>query len=482
MISVSLSLSKVKILEIEKNMFGKLLVKSGGVADSASETDWKEKVEPLLRNQHVGFALSDSKFFIFRFEVASDIAREVLQATIFEKVKQIIPLPLENLLYDFKFFRRKDDNSQHVLFIASTIEHILPVYESWKKNEGKSLFIVPQCLSVFQMLQLGISHEEKILFINAEKENATITFYDFYGPIMNLSDPIPLDNLSTGIKKALTYFMEKYKTDITSVLIGGGAEDRVDVAKVEEAAKASVVKADTIFGDTVVSLGIQFNPDISPTNFMDTLGVGVLGFDKESLNLMNSKTALMLEEALSYKDTKTDIVSNASPVEVKEHDNPDTSSPFRSHAPIQQKKSSFAIFIIMGILFASMGIGFLLFSNKINMPTQKSVPQKEISPTSTPIPTPVPDKTELTVNVLNGSGQRGAAVDFSDMLKKKGYTQISTGNADNFAYESVTIKLKEKFKSFASLLESDLKDLYTVSFGENLGQDDSFDAVIIVGK
>ena len=58
-----------------------------------------------------------------------------------------------------------------------------------------------------------------------------------------------------------------------------------------------------------------------------------------------------------------------------------------------------------------------------------------------------------------------------------------TGNADNFDYTGVTIKVKATASNYLSLLKKDLSSDYTVSASTS-DLDDSFssDALVIIGK
>src|SRR3989338_8184393 len=75
-------------------------------------------------------------------------------------------------------------------------------------------------------------------------------------------------------------------------------------------------------------------------------------------------------------------------------------------------------------------------------PTLTSKPTS--SPTPKPTSNPVDktsglDRSKLSVEVQNGSGQAGVAGKASGILKDLGYNITSTGNADNFDYSNVTI-------------------------------------------
>lgn len=93
------------------------------------------------------------------------------------------------------------------------------------------------------------------------------------------------------------------------------------------------------------------------------------------------------------------------------------------------------------------------------------------------------DRTTLSITVQNGSGAEGAAGKAATILKDAGYNSPSTGNADNFNYEGVTIKVKVNKNDFLNLLNKDLSREYTVTASSSdLPLIFPTDALIIIGK
>lgn len=125
-------------------------------------------------------------------------------------------------------------------------------------------------------------------------------------------------------------------------------------------------------------------------------------------------------------------------------------------------------------------------------PSATPTPTKEVTPTAakaTPkptakaTPTSGTGKASLMISVQNGSGVKGAAASMAATLKDAGYTVSSTGNADNFDYEGVTIKVKSTKSSFLNKLKTDLSGDYTVANATaDLPASEETDVLIIVGK
>lgn len=93
------------------------------------------------------------------------------------------------------------------------------------------------------------------------------------------------------------------------------------------------------------------------------------------------------------------------------------------------------------------------------------------------------DRSTLSVEVQNGSGETGVASKGSTVLKGFGYKVASTGNADNFNYENVTIQVKSTKANYLALLKKDLGFSYTVgSTSADLASTFTADALVIIGK
>lgn len=151
------------------------------------------------------------------------------------------------------------------------------------------------------------------------------------------------------------------------------------------------------------------------------------------------------------------------------------------------KPKAAVIFLIILILIAA-GLGGLYFLGKNSGSTSPATtvapteaPVEE--PTATPEPTPELDRSELTVSVLNGSGARGAAGGTAEILRNLGYTLGTTGNAENFNYEGITIIVSEESEEYLDLLKSDLeKEASASAVTASVSATLNSGAQVIVGK
>jgi hypothetical protein len=185
----------------------------------------------------------------------------------------------------------------------------------------------------------------------------------------------------------------------------------------------------------------------------------------------------------------------------------------QDYAPAKPTKRSFGkkhIIVLVVILVLLTG-GIVFMSNRgssggtgsitpTTAPPPTDAPTPEITETASPSaapsgaitpsakPTPakpaeVKKATDMNIQILNGSGEVGVASTARDLLKSHGYQYFETGNADNYDYKDVTVKVKSKFETYGATLKKDLEGKYKLaSDSATLPGDSVFDAVVIVGK
>lgn len=183
-------------------------------------------------------------------------------------------------------------------------------------------------------------------------------------------------------------------------------------------------------------------------------------------------------------------------------------SPAQPSSTTRKSRKRFYILlaVIVLILIIFFGRSAFLGSEKqtptptptpeFQFPTDTPAPTEETSPTPnvTEEPTPKPtsnpvdkatglDRSDLSVEVQNGSGVVGAASKASEVLKSFGYHVVATGNANSFDYTGTVVQVKPEKSSYLSLLRKDLSTSYTIgNTSSDLSASSSADALVIVGK
>lgn len=185
---------------------------------------------------------------------------------------------------------------------------------------------------------------------------------------------------------------------------------------------------------------------------------------------------------------------------------------FNYSSPEMPKKPKKFIYVI---IFLVIIVAFFLTKN-LFFGSSKQKPEPSVTPTPTEfqfptdtptpsvspttevsIPTAVPttksinpvdastglDRSTLSVEVQNGSGEAGVAGKAADVLRGFGYKISGTGNADNFDYQNTTVRVKSTKSNFLALLKKDLGFSYTVgSTSADLDSSSTADALVIIGK
>ncbi len=101
-------------------------------------------------------------------------------------------------------------------------------------------------------------------------------------------------------------------------------------------------------------------------------------------------------------------------------------------------------------------------------------------PTPAATPTPVLNRGDLTVRVLNGSGKRGAAGELAKFLEDLGYSVSITGNTNLQAGSK--LRLKPASEIYREILTADLETKFEAASGSGLPELDVVGAEIIIGE
>ncbi len=93
------------------------------------------------------------------------------------------------------------------------------------------------------------------------------------------------------------------------------------------------------------------------------------------------------------------------------------------------------------------------------------------------------DRSIIKISVKNGSAQAGTAGLATEILKDFGYKVISIGNADSKKYDGITVKIREKYKDYISIIQKDLSLAFRmpVKISVDSSSFSSEDAVVIIG-
>jgi len=162
-------------------------------------------------------------------------------------------------------------------------------------------------------------------------------------------------------------------------------------------------------------------------------------------------------------------------------------SPIGAYNQKQSKGANVWVFVFLGLLIiGGAGIFFFASKNSESKPTPTPsfgvIPVEDFTPKPTSSPTPeAVDKSEVTIEVLNGTGKTGEASYLQGKLKALGFENIEAGNADATNYTSTEVTFKKDLSaSLQSEIKEKLEDIYEKVVVKTSSSQDS-DVVIITG-
>lgn len=151
------------------------------------------------------------------------------------------------------------------------------------------------------------------------------------------------------------------------------------------------------------------------------------------------------------------------------------------------EKSNRKIFIVgiiitIVVILVTAVFGFYFLKQDYN---QENIKEEKVEITLTPTPTPKVslDRSEWSIEVLNGTPIPGLAKELADKLEKLGYKIILTGNAENKDYkDSQILVISEADSDEIELLLNDIKKEIDISSSSGDLEDSTASARIIIGS
>jgi hypothetical protein len=173
--------------------------------------------------------------------------------------------------------------------------------------------------------------------------------------------------------------------------------------------------------------------------------------------------------------------------DTKEKDLPVTTSGTEASASGRRRRKmprkATYIIIAVVVIAALAGAGWFLFT-KPDFEQEVTTQPTPTPSRSTPTPTVSEEKferSEISINVLNGSGIPGAAGDLQEDLEDIGYTDIEVGNADDQDYEDTQIVFDENVPEQARDEIIDLLRDFFATVDDSEDELNDFDVEIITG-
>ena len=440
----------------ESNLFEKGKITNVDLLASAIKEVISSSNKPVAENQ-ISLILPQEFFSFFRTTVPSDIATSALNSFISDKARSILPVDNTDLASDY--FIQESESEKVVTYFGINQETLLSIKQALTLIDLKIVSIFPDTMTYFKLFEKTLRKEKKETILYAELGNNVLSGYLFDSCGL-------IDDKKISIK----YSEEEKVADVLKTKIGEITTDKKKVNRII----ISGEKSDTIRQDTFTkSVGVWTNPlkRIVPTFYESYLKM-LVPKDGKAFPILTYDVCfgafILSEENKSFSLLENGAYSNRSKISL-----PRIGMPKKE---VFLFVGSFVISFLLFVLISKFGGNFKLpnFLAKKNIAT--------VTPTKAPPPpTPTPNfkKEEVKIKILNGSGVKGKATEIKEILRKKGYVEILTDNADNFDYIVTEIQVKSDKKQLGEMIKDDLKDYVTSPTLTVLDDKEASDLVLI---
>ncbi len=416
-----------------------------------------------IKEKEVYLILPQESFLFMRTEVPKDLAPSAIDSFIKDKARAAFPGDIDNTFSDY--ILTSNDKEQQVIFYAINAELFKKHMEVFNLINLQIVSIIPETLAYYKLFEKTLRKEKKeyILYVTLGQKHISGYLYDSFGPMDQakaIDEPLTdAHSVETILKQKADMYEQQGKKMNRIILSGENSEH---------------VRQDTF----TKNVGVWTNPlkRIIPDFYQDYLKLLIsdpnkpLPFLQYDVCIGGFIFSIENKKFSFFKKGLSKI-----------------NKPSFTAAPIKLPLKE--IFIFVGSFFLSFLVW--MFVSRIDIGIFKKAPEQPIvatsptptkaPPTPTASPTPAVDKKDIRIRVLNGSGIAGKAADVKTVLTDKGYTQILTGNADEFDFTTTEIQIKKDATASAAVIKADLKDNVSAPKVTTLDEKDTADVVIIVG-
>lgn len=154
--------------------------------------------------------------------------------------------------------------------------------------------------------------------------------------------------------------------------------------------------------------------------------------------------------------------------------------------PKDNKRSRMLIIIIVVLVLGLLGVGVWYLLSEPDTGTDEGVIVTETTPEPTevqePTNTPEPvDRSEVSIQILNGTGVAGEAGRLQEELEGLDYEDIEVGNADEQDYESAEVTFDADLSpTIVTELTEELQDFF-IDLTASTEELEDYDVIIITG-
>jgi hypothetical protein len=246
--------------------------------------------------------------------------------------------------------------------------------------------------------------------------------------------------------------------------------------------KTKVDKAEKVVEATVeepkpVAVKVEVEPEPVDATSSDPGEVKVISVDIQPVDTGEDQVKAQADQAIP-----TD-----SPVQTEENSEPDVPSKPESSG----NNTKWLLAVIVVVLVVIIGIVLIMIAGGSEKKTVSqsigvtSITEATATPevTATATPTATIKRSDLKVQVLNGTNTAGLAGKAKTYLGGLGYKDVAAGNADKSDYTQTQIEIKDSKDGYLTMVKKDLTDgKYTLAEEvKSLPEDSKYDVVITLG-
>lgn len=478
MIFIALDNRQIKLLLLKKTLLGQFevdffekkhevaLLENGTVQNvDVLASAIKEGLTNLGANQEkeVTLILPQQSFQFLKSDVPADVAASAVHPFVIDKARAAFQLDLDECYYDYF---TKENGGVQVSFFAIEKDRVNAFAETLALLGLKLTSLLPDTLSYFKLFEKTLRAEKKenIFYVKYDKDAADGYVYDSGGLMdqKKWSKDIDEPNTIETVLKEKVEELEQKNQKLNRIILSGEQSEHVrqdtftkDVGVWTNPLKRIVPN----FYDEYVKMLVVPPGKVFPLLTYD-MCFGAFIFMNENKNFQ------LLKKGPKLKVKRASGVGGGG-----------------GGFPLFRKEVFIFIAAFAISFFAFVGLTRSNF--KFNLPSfTKSTPTPTpLPPTPEPtaIPTPSVKKEDVKIKVQNGSGTVGVAATAKDALKKAGFAEILTENADNFDYKVTEIQVKKSAAGFADDLKKAISDSVTSPKVTDLSDKETSDVIIILG-
>ncbi len=488
MLYIYLDTHQIKILHLKKSLLGsydasfysktfdvELLIDGKpaniDVIDSAVKKTLESIPENPLKEKDVILILPQESFLFMRSDMPVDVTTTVLDSYLKEKARTTFTtIDVETLAADFLI--QESENQKKITYFALQKDVADSFAQPFTLLDLKVVSIIPESLAYFKLFDktLRKNKKETIWYVSYDNNRLIGYVYDSYGLMEGekWTTPVGAEKIEKLLQKQASAYLAK-NIKLNRLILSGKQSEGI---RQDTFTKEVGVWTNPLFRiiphfytDYLKMLQHETKP-LPILEYDMLLGAFIFSQENKDYSLLHKvsggnivqKTTEIVEQKFSLRNIILFIISFI--------------------------VTFAALFLLSQVNWNNMSFKMPAFSMPSLSFLNRATPTPVPSPTPTkptPTPTPAVDRADVRIKVLNGSGISGKASNVKEFFTEKGYSDILTGNADAFDYETTVVQVKEDKPEIKSIIETDIASQVPKPKFETLEVSEAADVVIIVG-